>query len=129
MQRIQREMDRLISRATIPYSQDFPAIDVWVSENDAIITAEMPGIDPQAIEISLKGDSLSLSGSRSPEELKEGEAYHRQERAHGRFSRSLRLPFQVDPGKVTAKYEKGVLTIDLPRAEEDKPRKIQIKKE
>ncbi len=127
MQRLQQEMDRLFSGITVPYSQDFPAMNVWISENDALITAEMPGIDPKQIDISVVGDTLKLKGVRTAEELKEAETYHRQERAYGSFARSLKLPFQIESGRVNANYEKGVLKIELPRAEADKPKKIQIK--
>lgn len=125
-----REMRRsmLLGRA-VPFAEDFPPLNLWSSENDVLITAEMPGIDADKIDISVMNDHVTISGSRQDEQLGEGEAYHRQERSHGRFSRSLRLPFRVDSSKVDAKYEKGILKISLPRQEQDKPRRIQIKAE
>ncbi len=123
----QREMDRLFSGETVPFSQDFPAFNLWVSDDTAMMSAEMPGIDPQSLDISVAGDSVTLSGSREPETLKEGEVYHRQERAHGKFSRTFRIPFAIETTKVMATYERGVLKVELPRAESDKPRKIEIK--
>jgi HSP20 family protein len=108
---------------------EFPATNVWVSENSAVVTTEVPGIDPIALEISVVKDSLTLRGSRKAEELKEGEAYHRQERWNGQFTRTLELPFPVDADKVEARFAKGVLYISLPRAEADKPRKITVKPE
>jgi HSP20 family protein len=127
MQRLQREMNRIFSGATELYAHDFPAINVWRSENGAIVTAELPGVDPSKIDISVVGDIFTLTGSREPAPLKEGESYHRQERTHGRFARTLQLPFQVDAAKVEAKYEKGVLYITLPRVEAEMPKKIAIK--
>jgi HSP20 family protein len=127
MQRLQREMNRLFSGATEVYAHDFPSVNVWRSENGAIVVAELPGIDPGKLDISVVGDSMTLTGSRELEALKEGESYHRQERIYGRFSRTLQLPFKVDAAKVEAKYEKGVLYITLPRVEAEKPKKIAIK--
>ena len=129
MQRLQREMNRLFSGASELYAHDFPPVNVWRGEEGAIVTAEAPGIDPDKVEIAVVGDSLTLSGVREPDVLKEGESYHRQERNQGRFTRTLQLPFHVETGKVEAKYDKGVLRITLPRAEADKPRKIKIKSE
>ena len=127
VQRLQREMNRLFSGATEFYTHDFPAVNVWRSAEGAIVTAELPGIDPAKLDISVVGDILTLTGSREIEALKEGESYHRQERTHGRFARTLQLPFQVNAAKVEAKYEKGILQITLPQVEEEKPKKIAIK--
>lgn len=129
VQRLQKEMNRLFSGATELYAHDFPAVNVWRGEDGAIVTAELPGIDPAKLDISVVGDSLTLTGVRELEALKEGESYHRQERTYGRFARTLQLPFQVNAAKVEAKYEKGVLQITLPRVEAEKPKKIAIKVE
>lgn len=129
MQRLQREMNNLFSGTTDFFAHDFPAVNVWRGENAVIVTAELPGIDAQKLDISVIGDSLTLSGSREPEVLKEGDSYHRQERSCGKFARTLQLPFHVDAAKVEAKYEKGVLRITLPRVEAEKPKKIVIKAE
>jgi HSP20 family protein len=120
-------MNRLFSGATELYAHDFPAVNVWRGQDGAVVTAELPGIDPARLDISVAGDSLTLTGIRELEPLKEGENYHRQERTYGRFTRTLQLPFQVNAAKVEAKYEKGVLQITLPRVEEEKPKKIAIK--
>ncbi|MBN1829437.1 MAG: Hsp20/alpha crystallin family protein [Deltaproteobacteria bacterium] len=127
--RFQREMDRFFLRRPVSYSREFPAINIWTSDGGAIATSEIPGVDEKNIDISVEGDVLTLSGSRSRDELVKGQTYHRQERPYGRFSRKIRLPFRIDSAKVEARYEKGVLIIRLPRAEEDKPRKIKIKAE
>ncbi|MBM4315661.1 MAG: Hsp20/alpha crystallin family protein, partial [Deltaproteobacteria bacterium] len=101
----------------------------WVGEGDVIVTAELPGMDTGNTDISVVGDTLTISGSRKAEPLKEGESYHRQERSHGQFKRTLQLPFRVEADKVEAKYEKGILRLTLPRAEADKPRKISVRSE
>jgi len=122
-------MRRTFRRFDLPSTVDFPATNVWVSDDNAVVTTEIPGIDPNALEISVIKDSLTLRGSRQAEELKEGETYHRRERWSGQFTKSLQLPFAVESGKVEARFSKGVLSIFLPRAEEERPRKISVKSE
>lgn len=122
-------MRRSLRRFDVPSTVEFPATNVWVSDDDVVVTTEIPGIDPNVLEISVVKDSLTLRGSRQTEELKEGETYHRQERWNGQFTKTLRLPFAVESGKVEARFSKGVLTIILPRAEAEKPRKILVKSE
>lgn len=126
VQRLQRDMNRLFLGMPRTIAQEYPAINVWSGKDDYVLTAELPGIDPAQLDISVVGDRLTFSGSRVVEPLQEGETYHRQEREGGRFSRTLQLPFQIEANKVTAKYEKGILTLTLPRAEAEKPRKIAI---
>ena len=127
MQRLQREMNRVFSGMGQPLHEELPPVNVWVGESDAVVTAELPGVDPGKVDISVVGDTLTIRGLREAAPLGEGESYHRQERSHGRFSRSLQLPFHVEAGKVEAKYDRGILRIALPRAEADKPRKISVK--
>lgn len=129
LQRMQGELNRVFSGAGRSLSQDVPAINAWVGEADVIVEAELPGVDPAKVDISVVGDTLTLSGSREAEALKSGESYHRQERDFGRFSRTIQLPFHVEADKVAAKYSRGVLKITMPRAEADKPRKIAVKYE
>lgn len=127
MQNLQREINRLFSGFTPPFVNEFPAVNVWLGKDDVTVTAELPGMDPESIDISVAADTLTLGGSREKESLKEGENYHRQERNYSNFTRTLQLPYQVNAGKVSAKYEKGILRITLPRSEETKPKKISIK--
>jgi HSP20 family protein len=127
---LQREMNRLFDnsfsyrRISAP---TFPAMNIWTNDEGALVTAEIPGVDIKDIEISVVGESLTLSGERKPEAVNENEVVHRQERGFGKFTRTVELPFPVDANKVDAVFDKGVLKINLPRAEEDKPRKIAIK--
>ncbi|MCG6536293.1 MAG: Hsp20/alpha crystallin family protein [Syntrophales bacterium LBB04] len=129
MRRLQREVNRLFSGVGQATSYDFPPINVWLSENDAVLTAELPGVDPAKLDISITGDSLSLGGVHEAEKAGQEKNYHRQERSFGSFRRSIKLPFQVETDKVEAVYEKGLLQLTLPRAEAEKPRKIAIKSE
>jgi HSP20 family protein len=120
-------MSRALARAATPPDGEFPAVNLWVAADGATATMEIAGVDPEEIDISVAGKILTVRGSRRPEEIKEDEQYHRRERWHGQFSRSLELPFTVEADKVKARYAKGVLGVDMPRSEAEKPRKIEIK--
>ena len=131
MERLRREMNQLFEQLDrgprLSVAAAYPAMNVWTNADGAVVTAELPGMNPEDLEISVHGDTLSLRGSRPAEEVEEGVTYHRRERGSGQFRRSFQLPFNVDSNKVDAKYERGVLHIFLPRAESDKPKKIQVK--
>jgi len=129
MHRMQREMDRWMNRmgTGLAVAPSYPAMNVWLSEDSAIVTAELPGFDPDALDISVVNDTLTLSGNRCADETGEDATYHRRERRCGNFTRSFQLPFQVEGTKVEASFEQGVLKIQLPRAEADKPKKITVK--
>lgn len=131
MEHFRREMNRLfgggLTRPKVQPAPSFPAMNVWTNQDGALLTAELPGVNPETIDISVVGDTLTLSGSRTPEQLQEGEQYHRRERGYGQFTRTFQLPFAVEAEKVDATFNKGVLQISLPRAEADKPRKIAVK--
>ncbi|NTW08198.1 MAG: Hsp20/alpha crystallin family protein [Anaerolineaceae bacterium] len=128
MERIQREMNRLFDGAhPSRLSPEYPALNVWIGEDSQVISAELPGIQIDDLDINVLGRTLTISGERKPESALEGAEMHRQERPFGKFSRSIELPYPVEAGKVRARLEKGVLTITLPRAEADKPRKIAVK--
>ena len=105
----------------------FPAVNVWQGDEAVAITAELPGVDPADIDISVKENVLTLSGERKAPEIPEGARWHRNERGFGRFARSVRLPFVAAEDKVEARMTNGVLRIVIGRLEEDKPRKIEIK--
>lgn len=130
-EQLQREMNRAFS-GTMPnfgpqVAPSYPAVNVWTNEDGAILNAELPGLTPEDIDISVVGQTLTLSGERRPEELGENDRYHRRERGQGKFVRTVELPFTVEAEKVEALFDKGVLQISLPRAEADKPRKILVK--
>jgi len=130
MNRLQREIERLFddySPSRLRRAPGYPAMNVWTSENGLMVTAEVPGVKAEDMDINIVGETLTLSGDRQTEELTEGSRYHRQERGYGRFNRSIQLPFPVDVSKVEANFKDGVLVITLPRAEEDKPKKIVVK--
>lgn len=127
-----RTLDRLNRAASgllAPSTSEFPLVNVWMDGDRVMLTSELPGIEPKDVEISVAGKAVTVRGSRATEEACEGECRHRRERWSGKFSRTLELPFIVDQDKVEARFIKGVLQLTLPRAEADKPRKIEIKAE
>ncbi len=126
MHLLQQELNRLFSRANTASSSDFPLINVWTSENDAIARAELPGVDANDLEVTIVNDTLTIKGVRNADSVKDGETCHRQERGYGQFSRSLQLPFTVEAQAVQARFNDGVLQISLPRAESEKARKIKV---
>lgn len=105
----------------------FPAVNVWQGDEAVAITAELPGVEPADIDISVKGNVLTLSGERRAPELPEGARWHRSERGFGRFVRSIRLPFAAAEDRIEARMTNGVLRIVVGRPEEDRPKKIEIK--
>jgi HSP20 family protein len=130
MERLRREMDRLFTdwspRSDWTAAPAYPAMNVWINEDGAIVTAELPGVAPEDIEISVVNETLTVTGTRQPEEV-EGATYHRRERSSGKFTRSFQLPFRIEGNQVEASFERGVLHIHLPRAEADKPKRITVK--
>lgn len=123
-ERMQRSLSRWVAP---PSSAEFPPVNVWVSGDEAVVTTEIPGVDPKAIDISVVGKTLTIRGSRSPEDLREGDAYHRRERWSGQFTKTVELPFAIETNKVDAKFSKGILQITAPRAEAEKPKRIAVK--
>ncbi|UCD99005.1 MAG: Hsp20/alpha crystallin family protein [Chloroflexota bacterium] len=128
--RLQREMNQLFNSYS-PHrprtSPTYPSLNIWENQEGQLISAEMPGVKIEDIDISVEGDTLTISGVRQANEIPEGARYHRRERGSGEFRRSLRLPFLIDSNQVKASFNDGILTLQVPRAEADKPRKITIK--
>lgn len=106
-----------------------PALNVEEDENAYRISAELPGMDPKEVEVSLDNGVLTLRGEKKEESEKKERNYHRVERRYGSFTRSLALPAEVDGEKVSANYRNGVLEITLPKAETAKPKQIAVKVE
>lgn len=131
LEELRREMDRLLespfAQAASPrfFRQWAPAVDLYEDNDNLYAKVEVPGMRKEDIDVSLHDGSLTITGERKREEKREGET-HRSERFYGSFSRTLTLPMRVDAGKVTAQYTDGVLTIKLPKAEEAKPKQIEI---
>jgi HSP20 family protein len=128
MRRLQDELDRgLAPSASRTGRAGYPAVNLWQGENSVAVTTELPGVEAEDIEISVKDDTLSFSGERKLPGAGEKATWHMRERPFGKFARTVRLPFRVDPEKVEARFANGVLQIEMQRPEEDRPRRIEVK--
>ena len=126
LRRLQDEMDRLTSTFGGPTAAaGFPAVNVYAGQDGIVVVAELPGVEKDDLEVQAHRDTLTLRGTRRPAVQRE-EAYHRRERRSGSFTRTIQLPYRVDPDRIAAQLENGVLRLNLPRPEEDKPRRIAI---
>jgi HSP20 family protein len=105
-----------------------PAMDLVETEDHLVLRGDLPGMTEDDVDIEIKDNVLTVSGERKSESEEKGEGYHRVERAFGSFSRSLTLPQGIDPGKVEAKFENGVLEVQIPKPAEAKPTRVQIGK-
>ena len=103
-----------------------PAVDVFDNGSEVVIHAELPGAKKEDIDVRVENNVLTLSGQKQRSEETKEEGYYRSERAFGSFSRSFSLPSTVDVSKITAEFNDGVLTLTLPKAEEAKPRQIEV---
>ena len=106
-----------------------PTMDITETKSDLIVKAELPGIDPKEIDISLTGDTLTIKGEKQQEKEEKEENYYRIERSYGIFSRTIKLPVSVQNDRIKASYQHGVLKITLPKSEEAKQKQIKIKVE
>ncbi len=127
MRRMQQELNQRLAGLTTAAIEEFPPVNLWVGENSVAVTAELPGIASEDIDLTVRENTLTIRGERKPEPDDEKFVWHRRERAHGSFSRTLQLPFRVDPDQVEARFADGVLEIELHRPEADRPKKIAIK--
>ena len=103
----------------------YPAMDLLEEKNQLVVQIELPGIDPKSVDVQLTGDRLTLSGERKFEEAADT-TYLKREQAYGPFTRTVQLPYQIDAKKVRAIYENGVMSIELPKAEEYIGRQIPV---
>jgi HSP20 family protein len=131
---IQNELNRLFGRtyggeagAPAATGSWVPPLDVYETKEDFIVTMDLPGIEPDSVDVTVEDSTLTVSGSRELSSETREENYLRVERRYGQFSRSLSLPASADANKIDAHFDKGVLTISVPKAEEAKPKKITIK--
>lgn len=128
LSRAHRSMDRLFGDAP-GYPVSFPALNVWSGENEAVVAAEIPGVDPKDLTVTVTGDVLTIEGERRTDTIGEDDILHRCERSSGKFSKTVRLPYEIENDAVKAKVTNGILRITLARKESSKPRKIEVQAE
>ena len=125
---LQREMNRLFDGYEGGAAMSrFPALNVWGNTENVVVTAELPGLQPEDLDLSVVNNQLTIKGERKVDKPAEDAVCHRNEREAGSFVRTVRLPYAVEGDQVSAKYENGVLTITMPRHEATKPKRIEIK--
>ena len=124
------EVDNFVNHFGFEYENSdkvwSPAVDIAESKDNYELKAEIPGIEKDDIKISIEEDMLILSGERKSELKQEGKDYHRVERVYGKFQRNIPIPGNIVLDKVQAKYENGILIVDIPKSEETKPREISV---
>ncbi|MCT7378085.1 Hsp20/alpha crystallin family protein [Chelativorans salis] len=127
MQRMREDMNRLFADfPSSPATRIYPPVNLWLGENSIAVTAELPGLSAEEVDLTIREDTLTIRGERKPMEEAEQASWHRRERPLGAFSRTVSLPYRVDPDQVKARFQNGVLEIEMQRPEADQPRKIQI---
>ncbi len=104
-----------------------PSVDISETGKEVVVKAEVPGMDPKEIDISLHDNLLTIRGERKQEHEEKDENFHRIERTFGTFSRAIRLPAEVDSEKIEAAYNNGVLKIHLPKTKDGSVKKIEVK--
>ncbi len=105
----------------------FPPVNIYDNGEGFRIRAEMPGVDKESFDISCKNDQIVIRGERKLEDVEQEANFHRREREGGQFRRAVSIPQPINPDKVIAEYKQGILDIFAPRAEEAKPKKIEVR--
>jgi len=104
-----------------------PAVNILEKETEIVITADLPGLKAEDVEVTVDKSVLTVKGERTLEEVAEGETYHRVERSYGCFERSFSIPESVDAKKIEARFANGEMTVNLPKRAESKPRSVKVK--
>lgn len=124
---LRQQMDRILGRHDS--EQTFvPPVDVFENDGQIVIKAELPGIDPSDVEVSIDENVLSIRGERRFKEKTEQEGFYRIERRYGRFERYLPLPQGTDAEQIQASYDSGILDVRVPKPEQMKPRRLDIQR-
>jgi HSP20 family protein len=136
LERWRREMDREFSRHLSGLFQDmgpegfgtpyFPAIESYVKDGNLVVRADVPGLDPKDIELSMLGNVLMIKGERKQEQEVKKEEYIRRETSYGSFERRITLPEGTDAGRIKASFKNGVVEITMPVAKEMTAKKIPL---
>jgi len=134
--RMRREMERVWDTSlrgklgkSLKRLRWLPSVDVSETKNDVVVKAELPGMDPKDIEVTLSDGHLMIKGQKKHEKEEKDEDYHFVERSYGSFVRAVHLPKEVKHDKISASYKNGVLKVVLPKSEEAKTKEVKIKVE
>jgi len=133
---VQREINRLFDHffeggtqddSSLGLSMWTPAVDIAEHDNEYLVNVELPGVNKDDVKITLESNILTIRGEKKQEKDEKNDNYHRVERSYGSFQRSFTLPVMVKSDKIDASYRDGILSIVLPKAEEAKPKQIEVK--
>ncbi|MGB2868076.1 MAG: Hsp20/alpha crystallin family protein [Bacteroidota bacterium] len=133
---IQREINRVFDNffrggmqddGTLGFSMWTPAVDIAEHENDYVVNVELPGVSKDDVKITLESNILTIRGEKKQEKESKDQSLHRVERSYGAFQRSFTLPTTVKNERIDAVFNDGILTVTLPKAEEAKPKQIEVK--
>ncbi len=131
---IQREINKMfdgVFRGTgdedYSFSSWTPAVDIAEHDDEYLVKVELPGVNKDEVKLTLENNILTIRGEKKQEKETKKENYHRVERSYGSFQRSFTLPAAVKSDKIDASYKDGILTVSLPKAEEAKPKQIEVK--
>jgi HSP20 family protein len=135
-QKMERMFDEMVGRGLLWTPEErplrgswVPAINILERQDAMVITADLPGLRAEEVEVTVEEGTLSIRGERKLDEASEGETYHRVERLYGIFERTFTLPNSVDVDKIEARFSNGEMILTLPKREESKPRSVKIKVE
>jgi HSP20 family protein len=134
-ERMRRDMDRLWDsfleggprKRSEGRGEWLPSLDVSETKNELVVKAEVPGMDPKNIDISLSDGMLTIKGEKKQEREEKEADYHLVERSYGAFTRSVQLPTEIQSDRISASYKNGILKITLPKSEEARKKEIKIK--
>ena len=132
---IAEDMNRLVksmfdddaSEASFLKGNWTPAVDISEDDNNFYLNVDLPGMTKDEVKVRFEDGMLSITGEKKSEKEEKKVNYHRVERSFGRFERSFRVPSRISANKIDAKFDKGVLTVTMPKAEEAKPKEIEVK--
>jgi len=127
LSRLQDEMGRFMTPGAGTRVHFAPAVDIYEDKESIVLRAEVPGVKPDDLHVSVENHILTLSGTRRLEKEDKKDNYHRIERSYGSFTRSFALPTTVQTDKIDAETKDGVLTLRLPKRAEAQPRRIEVK--
>ncbi|MBN1530623.1 MAG: Hsp20/alpha crystallin family protein [Thermoleophilaceae bacterium] len=126
-----REVDRLFDAffgaGTAESGRWVPAMDLWEADEHFVLKADLPGLSEEDVTIEVQDGALAITGERHEEDRQDGKGWYRFERSFGKFSRTLTLPEGVDPDGITAEFNAGVLEVRIPKPEQRKPRRVEVK--
>ena len=127
LRRVQQEVGDLLSSWRPAHARGSgPSVNLWTNAEGAVLTADLPGVRREDLEVTVLGDEVTLAGTRPADEAGEGSQPYARERAEGPFRRTVRLPFKVDPTGVDAKLDAGVLRLVLPRENKERPHRVEV---